>query len=116
MLSRLTTVKSKESEKKDKYRDLAMELKKLWNMKVTVIHIVSKDWYNKINKYNDQKIEIEKICRLKTTTVQVIVGVQGMIEKRADKHITIPSSVSLDEKQKIALCGTAHLPCRVPSL
>ena len=30
-------VKLKESKKKDKYLDLAGELKKLWNMKVTVI-------------------------------------------------------------------------------
>ena len=33
-------VKLKESEKKDKYLDLARELKKLWNMKVTIILIV----------------------------------------------------------------------------
>ena len=33
-------VKLKESEKRDKYLDLARELKKLWNMKVTVIPIV----------------------------------------------------------------------------
>ena len=33
-------VKLKESEKKDKYLDLARELKKLYNMKVTVIPIV----------------------------------------------------------------------------
>ena len=33
-------VKLKESEKKDKYLDLARELKKLWNMKVTVVPIV----------------------------------------------------------------------------
>ena len=30
----------KESEKKDKYLDLARELKKLWNMKVTIVQIV----------------------------------------------------------------------------
>ena len=30
----------KESEKKDKYLDLATELKKLWNMKVTILPIV----------------------------------------------------------------------------
>ena len=30
----------KESEKKDKYLDLARELKKLWNMKVTMVPIV----------------------------------------------------------------------------
>ena len=44
-------VKLKENEKKDKYLDLARELKKQWNMKVTVIPIVigtlgksPKDW------------------------------------------------------------------------
>ena len=31
----------KESEKKDKYLDLARELKKLWNMKVTIVPIVN---------------------------------------------------------------------------
>ena len=30
----------KESEKKDKYLDLARELKKLWNMKLTIVPIV----------------------------------------------------------------------------
>ena len=30
----------KESEKKDKYLDLAREMKKLWNMKVTIVPIV----------------------------------------------------------------------------
>ena len=33
-------VKLKECEKKDKYLDLARELKKLWNMKVTIVPIV----------------------------------------------------------------------------
>ena len=33
-------VKLKESKKNDKYQDLARELKKLWNMKVTIIPIV----------------------------------------------------------------------------
>ena len=33
-------VKLKESEKRDKYLDLARELKKIWNMKVTLIPIV----------------------------------------------------------------------------
>ena len=34
------TIKLKEWEKKDKYLDLARELKKLWNMKVTIVRIV----------------------------------------------------------------------------
>ena len=33
-------VKTKEDEKKDKYLDLAREVKKLWNMKMTLIPIV----------------------------------------------------------------------------
>ena len=33
-------IKLKECEKKDKYLDLARELKKLWNIKVTIIQIV----------------------------------------------------------------------------
>ena len=33
-------IKLKESEKRDKYLDLARELKNLWNMKVTIIPIV----------------------------------------------------------------------------
>ena len=36
----LTRVKLKESEKKNKYLNLGRELKKLWNMKVTIIPIV----------------------------------------------------------------------------
>ena len=36
----LYKIKLKECEKKDKYLDLARELKKLWNMKVTIILIV----------------------------------------------------------------------------
>ena len=33
-------IKLKEYKKKDKYLDLARELKKLWNMKVTIVPIV----------------------------------------------------------------------------
>ena len=33
-------IKLKECYKKDKYLDLAREMKKLWNMKVTIISIV----------------------------------------------------------------------------
>ena len=33
-------IKLKECEKRDKYRDLARDLKKLWNMKVTIVRIV----------------------------------------------------------------------------
>ena len=37
-------IKLKECEKRDKYLDLARELKNLWNMKVTIISIVIGDF------------------------------------------------------------------------
>ena len=37
-------IKLNECEKKDKYLDLARELKKLWNMQVTIIPIVTCVW------------------------------------------------------------------------
>ena len=37
-------IKLKECEKKEKYLHLARELKKLWNMKVTIISIVIVDF------------------------------------------------------------------------
>ena len=39
-------IKLKRSEKKDKYLNLARKLKKLWNMKVTIIPIVKFSWYS----------------------------------------------------------------------
>ena len=35
-------IKLKESEKKDKYLDLARELKKLWNMNATIVPIIKR--------------------------------------------------------------------------
>ena len=49
-------VKLKESEKKDNYMDLARKLKKLWNMKVTVIRIVI-DALGTVSKGLEQGLE-----------------------------------------------------------
>ena len=51
-------VKLKESKKKDKFLDLARKLKKLWNMKVTVIPIV--------------------ICALGTVTKGLVQGLEDL--------------------------------------
>ena len=52
-----------------------------------------------------------------TTTVPMIVGAQGIIKKRTDKHINkIPDSPSPYEMPKIALCGTAHLLRRIVAI
>ena len=46
----------------------------------------------------------------------VIMGALCMTKKGTDKHIKTPSSPSLYEIEKIALCGTAHLLRRVLSM
>ena len=39
------SVKKRKSEKRDEYVDLSRELKKMWNLKVTIIPILSVSWY-----------------------------------------------------------------------
>ena len=51
----------KESEKKDKYLDLARELKKPWNMKVTIVLIVI-DAFGTITKGLLKGLEHLEIC------------------------------------------------------
>ena len=62
-------LKLKESEKIDKYLDLARDLKKLWNMKVTVIPIVI-GALSIVNKELVRGLEdLEIRGRLKTITI-----------------------------------------------
>ena len=69
----------KESEKKDKYLDLATELKKLWNMKVTIVPIVigalgtGRDYPNDSIAKNDQNPETSPrdLRRLAVTQTQL---------------------------------------------
>ena len=60
-------IKLKECEKRDKYLDLARELKKLWNMKVTIIPIVigafgtvtkGLHWFTKMNFSSEARMGI----------------------------------------------------------
>ena len=65
-------MKIKESEKKDKYLDLARELRKLWSMTVTVIPIVI-DALGTVPKDLEKgmaKVEIrERIATIETTAL-----------------------------------------------
>ena len=73
--------KIKESEKRDKYLDLARELKKLWNMKVTVMLVVSGTVSKRLKKETGSQSKnrdhsIDKKCpgdlrRLATTKTPV---------------------------------------------
>ena len=78
-------VKLKESEKKDKYLDLAEELKKLWNMKMTFIPIVigSLGTVTKGLVQGQEDLEI----RGRVEIIQTNAGVKN--SKRTKKIITI---------------------------
>ena len=54
-------IKLKECEKKDKYLDLARELKKLWNTKVTIIPIVI-GTFGKVTKRLLKGLEDLEVC------------------------------------------------------
>ena len=55
-------IKLKECEKKDKYLDLARELKKLWNIKVTIVPIVI-GGFGTITKGLLKGLEDLEVCR-----------------------------------------------------
>ena len=47
---------------------------------------------------------------MKTVTIPAVIGAFGMIKKGTEKHLEkIPGIPNLDEMQKIALTGTAHI-------
>ena len=62
------TIKQKECEKKDKYLDLVRELKKLWNMQVTIILIVI-GAFGKVTKGLLKGLEYLEVCR-RVKTIQ----------------------------------------------
>ena len=73
--------------------------------------------YEKISKYKDLEIEIQKMWHLKAIVIPVVVGALGMIKKKTEDHIKpIPGDPCLQESQKIALNGKAHLLQRVLSM
>ena len=64
-------IKLKEREKRDKYLDLARELKKLWNMKVTIVPIVI-GAFGTINKGLFKGLEDLEVGR-RVETIQMTV-------------------------------------------
>ena len=78
----------KECEKKDKYLDLARELKKLWNMKVTIVPIVLGD-FGTITKGLLQGLEdLEVSGRVETIQMTVLLRtariLRGVLETWGD--------------------------------
>ena len=68
--------------------------------------------------YKDLEIEITRMWGMKCTTIPVIIGALGTIQKGTEALVaTIPApDVHLQEIQKIALMGTAHILRKVLSI
>ena len=62
-------VKLKENEIRDKYQDLARDMKKLWNMKVQS----SKDWHRDWRTW--------KLWNMKVTVIPIVIHTLGTVTK-----------------------------------
>jgi hypothetical protein len=64
----------------------------------------------KILKCKDLTIEIERMWNVKTKVIPVIIGATGTISKSFRKYVSnIPGNHEVNELQKTAILGTAHL-------
>ena len=64
----------------------------------------------KLSKYKDLEIEVTKMWEMKTSTVPIVVGALGLIKRGLEKCVSqIPGHIRIEELQKIALLGNAHI-------
>jgi hypothetical protein len=64
----------------------------------------------KILKYKDLTIEIQRMSNVKTEVIPVIIGATGTISKSFRKYVSnIPGNHEVEELQKTATLGTAHI-------
>ena len=69
-----------------------------------------------LSKYKDLEIEVSKMWKMKTTTLPVVIGALGVIRKGMRLKVEkIPGTIHIEELQKIALMGTAHILRKVLS-
>ncbi|XP_020899453.1 uncharacterized protein LOC110238147 [Exaiptasia diaphana] len=71
----------------------------------------------KLSKYKDLEIEIQRMWGMKTTTIPVVIGALGLIKKGMEKYVKkIPGNIRVQEIQKVALLGPAHILRRALSI
>jgi hypothetical protein len=64
----------------------------------------------KILKYKDLTIEIQRMWNVKTNVIPVIMRAMGTISKSFRKYTgNIPGNHDVNELQKTAILGTAHI-------
>ena len=63
-----------------------------------------------ILKYKDLTIEIQRMWNVKTKMIPVIIGATGTISESCRKYVSnIPGNYEVEELQKTAILGTAHI-------
>ena len=71
----------------------------------------------KLSKYKDLEIEVTKMWKMKTSTVPIVVGTLGLVKKGLKTYINqILEYIRIQELQKIALLGSAHILRRTLSI
>ena len=69
-----------------------------------------------MSKCKDFEIEVSKMWKMKTTTLPVVIGALEVIKKGMILTVEkIPGTIHIEELQKIALMGTAHILRKVLS-
>ena len=64
----------------------------------------------KILKYKDLTIEIQRMWNVKPKVIPVMTGMTGTISKSFRKYMSnIPGNHEVNELQKTAILGTAHI-------
>ena len=63
-----------------------------------------------ILKYKDLTTEIQRMWNVKTKVIPVIIGATGTISKSLRKYVNnVPGIREVNELQKTAILGTAHI-------
>ena len=71
----------------------------------------------KLSKYKDLEIEVTKMWEMKTSTVPIVIGALGLVKEGLEKYASqIPGYIRIEELQKIALLGSAHILRRTLSI
>ena len=71
----------------------------------------------KLPKYKELEVEVTKMWQMKTSTVPIVVGALGLIKSSLEKYVSqILGHIRIEELQKIALLGSAHILRRTLSI
>jgi hypothetical protein len=82
----------------------------LLDVKIPGIRNVIQKEAEKILKYKDLKIETQRMWNVKPRVIPLIIGATGTISKSFRKYVsTTPGNHEVEELQKTAILGTAHI-------